>query len=35
MFDQVVAKGKLLARTILFDSWCAGSTHLKRIHRAR
>ena len=34
MFDQVVAKGKLLARTILFDSWCAGSTHLKRIHRA-
>nr|WP_216727001.1 transposase [Hymenobacter siberiensis] len=34
MFDQVVAEGKLLARTILFDSWYAGSTHLKRIHRA-
>ncbi|WP_235726976.1 IS701 family transposase [Hymenobacter siberiensis] len=34
MFDQVVAEGKLLARTILFDSWYAGSTNLKRIHRA-
>ena len=34
MFDQVVAEAKLLARTILFDSWYAGSTNLKRIHRA-
>ena len=34
MFDRVVAEGQLLARTILFDSWYAGSTHLKRIHRA-
>nr|WP_216689037.1 transposase [Hymenobacter siberiensis] len=34
MFDQVAAEGKLLARTILFDSWYAGSTNLKRIHRA-
>ena len=34
LFDQVVAEGKLLARTILFDSWYAGSTNLKRIHRA-
>ena len=34
MFDQVVAEGKVLARTILFDSWYAGSTNLKRIHRA-
>ena len=34
MFDQVVAEDKLLARTILFDSWYAGSTNLKRIHRA-
>ena len=34
MFDQVVAEGQLLARTILFDSWYAGSTHLKGIHRA-
>ena len=34
IFDQVVAEGKLLARTILFDSWYAGSTNLKRIHRA-
>ena len=34
MFDQVVAEGKLLARTIIVDSWYAGSTHLKRIHRA-
>ena len=29
-----MAEGKLLARTILFDSWYAGSTNLKRIHRA-
>ena len=29
-----MAEGKLLARTILFDSWYAGSTHSKRIHRA-
>ena len=34
MFDQVVAEGKVLVRTILFDSWYAGSTNLKRIHRA-
>nr|WP_162549811.1 transposase [Hymenobacter nivis] len=34
MVDQVVAEDKLLARTILFDSWYAGSTHLKRMHRA-
>jgi len=34
MFDQVVAEGQVLARTILFDSWHAGSTNLKRIHRA-
>ena len=34
MFDRVVAEGKVLARTILFDSWYAGSTNLKRIHRA-
>ena len=34
MFQQVAAEGKLLARTILFDSWYAGSTNLKRIHRA-
>jgi len=34
MFDQVVAEGQVLARTILFDSWYAGSTNLKRIHRA-
>jgi hypothetical protein len=34
MFDHVVAEGKLLARTILFDAWYAGSTNLKRIHRA-
>ena len=34
MFDQVVAEGKVLARTILFNSWYAGSTNLKRIHRA-
>jgi hypothetical protein len=26
MFDQVVAEGQLLARTILFDSRYAGST---------
>ena len=34
LFDHVVAEGKGLARTILFDSWYAGSTNLKRIHRA-
>ena len=34
LFDRVVAEGNLLARTILFDSWYAGSTNLKRIHRA-
>lgn len=33
-FDGVVATGKPLARTILFDSWYAGGTNLKRIHRA-
>ena len=34
MFDQVVKEAKLLARTLLFDSWYAGSTNLKKIHRA-
>ncbi|MBO3272266.1 IS701 family transposase [Hymenobacter defluvii] len=34
MFDQVVKEDKLLARTLLFDSWYAGSTNLKKIHRA-
>ncbi|AWM32793.1 hypothetical protein DDQ68_08375 [Hymenobacter nivis] len=34
MFQQVAAEGKLLARTILFDSWYAGSTDLKKVHRA-
>ena len=34
MFDHVVAESKLLSRTILFDSWYAGSTNLKRIYRA-
>lgn len=34
LFDQVVAEGKVLVRTVLFDSWYAGSTNLKRIHRA-
>jgi len=34
MFQQVVKEGKVLARTILFDSWYAGSTNLKKIHRA-
>ena len=34
MFDQVVSDDKLLARIILFDFWYAGSTNLKRIHRA-
>lgn len=29
-----MAEGQLLARTILFDYWYAGSTNLKRIHRA-
>ncbi|AWM33982.1 transposase [Hymenobacter nivis] len=34
MFEQVVAEGQVLARPLLFDSWYAGSTNLKRIHRA-
>ena len=34
MFQRVVDEDKLLARTILFDSWYAGSTNLKKIHRA-
>ena len=34
MFQQVVDEGKIVARTILFDSWYAGSTNLKKIHRA-
>ena len=34
MFDQAVSEDKLLARIILFNSWYAGSTKLKRIHRA-
>ena len=34
MFAQVVAEDKLLARTVLFDSWYAASTNLKQIHRA-
>ena len=34
VFNDVVAEGKMLARIILFDSWYAGSTNLKRIHHA-
>ena len=34
MFEQVVSEGKILARTVLFDSWYAGSDNLKAIHRA-
>lgn len=34
MFDQMVAEGSLWARTLLFDCWYAGSTNLKRMHRA-
>lgn len=34
MFRQVEQEDKLLARTVLFDSWYAGSTNLKYIHRA-
>ena len=34
LFDQVVSEVKLLTSNILFDSWYAGSTNLKRIHRA-
>lgn len=34
MFRQVVEADKLLARTILFDNWYAGSANLKAIHRA-
>ena len=30
----MVRAGNLLARTLLFDSWYAGSTNLKTIHRA-
>ena len=34
LFDQVVAEGKVLTRPILFDSWYADRTNLKRLHRA-
>ena len=34
LFDGIVKAGKMLYKKILFDSWYAGSTHLKRIHRA-
>ena len=34
MFKQVEQEDKLLTRTILFDSWYAGSTNLKYLHRA-
>ena len=34
MFDQVVAEGRIQARTLLFDGWYVGSTNLKHIHRA-
>jgi len=34
MFRQVVKENKLLARSLLFDSWYAGSANLKEIHRA-
>ena len=34
MFQQVVDEGKILARTLLFDSWYASSANLKAIHRA-
>ena len=34
MFEQVVLEGNILARTVLFDSWYAGSDNLKAIHRA-
>ena len=34
MFKQVVSEGKILARTVLFDSWYAGSDNLKAIERA-
>ena len=34
MFEQVVSEGKVLARTVLFDSWYAGSDNLKALHRA-
>lgn len=34
MFEQVIKEDKVLARTLLFDSWYAGSTNLKKIHRA-
>ncbi len=34
MFAQIVAEGKLQARTVLFDCWYAASENLKLIHRA-
>ena len=34
MFAPVVTEGNLLGRKILVDSWYAGSTNLKRMHRA-
>lgn len=34
MFEQVVKEDKILARTLLFDCWYAGSDNLKKIHRA-
>ena len=34
MFAHVVAKGKIQARTLLFDAWYSGSENLKLIHRA-
>ncbi len=33
VFAHVVAENKLLARTVLFDSWYAASENLKLIHR--
>lgn len=34
MFAQVVAEGRIQARTLLFDAWYSGSDNLKLIHRA-
>ena len=34
LFDAVVAESQVLARTLLFDFWYAGSTSLKRIQSA-
>ena len=34
LFDQIAVEYKMLAHNILLDSWYAGSTNLKRIHRA-